>query len=87
MALEPPARAVASLMSSSLEKSGAPRRSRRTMCTMQLNMATTTTTSGQGLTLDDFSAQRKRLLCTGDASKGCLGGVQEVSRGIRQWGA
>jgi len=39
----------------------------------------------QGLTLVHFSAQLKRVLSDRDAFRDCLGGVQEVSRGINEY--
>jgi len=39
----------------------------------------------QGLTLVHFSAQRKRILCDRGAFKDHVGGVQEVSRDIKDY--
>jgi len=39
----------------------------------------------QGLTLVHFSAQLKRILWDRGATRGCLGGVWEVSWGIKEY--
>ena len=39
----------------------------------------------QGLTLVHFSAQRKRILWDRGAIRGCLGGFQELSGGVKEY--
>ena len=43
------------------------------------------TPSEQGLSLVHFSAQPKRILSDRGAFRDCLGGVQEVSWGIKEY--
>jgi hypothetical protein len=61
-----------------------PRR-HRTTATDATVIATAAPTANQGLTLVRFPAQRKHILLDRDASRGCLGGVREVSGGVKDY--